>query len=109
MFTFFLSLRLLKKENKGHNLFLESFRFIFFGRNRFSIFTKRCFERYCTTMDFDISLISLFFPVYLLKQAILEMDGVFEDKGKRFQYWLDRLNFYVKNRENFILEGRYTN
>jgi peptidoglycan/xylan/chitin deacetylase (PgdA/CDA1 family) len=98
IFAFFLSYRFLNRNYKRSEILLKSFETVFFDGSEFSSVTKRCLDWYAAEMGFGRDVLSLMFPVYLLKQALYESQGIFENQGKRLQKWTERLRIYVKNR-----------
>jgi hypothetical protein len=103
IFTFFLSFRHANKESKRTEILIRSFEAVFFASGEFSRLAEKSLKRYCADTGLDREVLSLLFPVYLLKQALYESTGVFDNQGKRMQHWAERLQFYLENRDKLIM------
>lgn len=102
LFAFFLSFRISNSDIED-DVSLESFKFVFLEKNWFSTLTKKYFDWYCSETGLNRDIISLLFPVYLLKQALWEAEGVLRDKLISPQNWIGRLKYFVRNYKDFIL------
>ncbi len=108
LFSFFLSYRVEKKKEK-EDFITESLRFSFFERNWFSNIVSDSINLYCNKLNIDPQIVSFYFAIYLLKNALKEAEGVFSRKLITPQNWIGRLKYFVKNHDKFILNPKSYN
>jgi hypothetical protein len=106
LFSLFLSYRLPPSQADGADRILDSFRFVFMEDSWFSRMVVEAIRHYAvqTGLAGGRSLEALF-VFYLLRQSVLEAQGVMEQKMMARERWQARLEYYAAHRGASVLRA----
>ena len=106
LFSWFLSYRLPGSRAAGADQVLDSFRFVFMQDNWFSRMVVESIRHYAaeTGLAGGRNLEALF-VFHLLQQAVLETQGVMEQKMMASERWQARLDYYAGHRGSSVLRA----
>ena len=93
-FDFFLSYSIIKNHMPPSNT-LESFRIIMFESNEFSKLMIKKMVDFCDLLKIPTSLLKLLFPVYLLGNALVELQKKKVIHGRRTQKSVSKLQYFL--------------
>ncbi|MCX6552119.1 MAG: phosphotransferase [Acidobacteria bacterium] len=104
LFSLFLSYRVPDRRSRGTVDVLRSFRFVFMEDNWFSQMVLESIRNYCAESGLcGGHWLEALFVLYLLRQSLLEAEGILEERMMEREYWHSRLNYYATNRDRSIL------
>jgi len=124
--TFFLQIR----KERGIKGYVKAFRDTYFSTNKYSNLVKQYLIEYSQELKIDLSLIRIFFALFLIDKAILEYQQLLSLSGEGFvpgfgiyssaesaknkgyhdllkeQLWIHFFRMFVKEQKWFIINGK---